>query len=1306
MMIETQDQAYEFFVQEATELLQILEQGLMTLSQVHDMQKLHELMRAAHSIKGGAACVGLMGIQSIAHDLENGIRALYAEETVFDLELEELLLQAFDCLRSPIVEQIETGVCDETAAINRSKPIFEQLEAKLGHSLEEAAELPEVPMEGDMTAFLFEEEVPSGLRRWENVLKAADEAKIIAELRTQAEVFSTLGSMLGLSGFTAIAETVLQALEANPQACCQMGQIALKDLWASREAVLAGDRAIGGQASESLIQFTRPMTDDSVVDDSVVSESDEADPQVDDVSDLFILPPLQETAPAHQAVSLPELLLQGLECLRLPLLEQIETGHWQAERTIQQLHSIVAQLEEILGYSLEAITQASVEDSTLLHQIKSQNQTQVDLELKEEFTTQLAVFVTLGQMLDQPQLSTLASTSINTLETHPQELLNIALLAFTGIYTQQKAIWQELGILTSAFSNFEQPIDQIEQQSAHIVEPESDLETPSQLIDLSQSSNNIEQETKPTNLSESISEETHTEQIIYLAEDNIEEIDSELYSFTIEETDIDELEHEITDSVSEAVQDEAVILETHSEAIKESDIADSVSEELLDETVILETQSESIQNRDIADSVSEKLQHETQLESIEIEAAELTPETEDLDSVLSDNSVSLTQPNLNEAQTDSDHHLVEPERIEENHSPTTPIKTQLSLGVRVDINRLDQLNNLVGELATQDNSLLLQNQKKQDAVDLLEKSREKFRKLSVDIQSRGRFIGQQKQSNSRIKSEANALAQSVQETLEELDQIRASIYDMKLLNLQSQQIIKKRQQTLQRVQKNLTETRMIPMESLLNRFPRMIRDLSVRTQKKIRLELTGEKTLIDKAILEKLYDPLVHLVRNAFDHGIEPSEVRLQRGKPPEGKIDIKAYHQGNYTYIEVSDDGQGIDVNKIRNKAIALQLISFQDAARLSQKQLYDFLFYPGFSTTDKVSELSGRGVGLEAVRHQLEALKGTITIHSELEKGTRFTLRLPWTLTITKLLVFRVENSLFSIPMDALAGIVSVSATEIKTDETSSDRPDEQPRKIYDWYGQNVPLVQSLLQEYHHPSATGLIPSQTLKNSSVSLSKKSSSKVMLLLISQGLETIALKIDQILMEQNLTIKPFNKILAAPPFCYGCTILGDGRLVPVVDSPELLEHWRQQQQSQLETLTFNPDQPKLIPDSKPTVLVIDDSLTTRASLSSTLQKAGYEVLQAKQGRDGLNQLKRHSQIQVVICDLEMPEMNGFEFLTHCRREYSRDELPVIILTSRNNDRHRQLAKQLGSNEYLTKPWKEEELMQTLQQLQTQPMAMV
>jgi chemotaxis family two-component system sensor histidine kinase/response regulator PixL len=210
----------------------------------------------------------------------------------------------------------------------------------------------------------------------------------------------------------------------------------------------------------------------------------------------------------------------------------------------------------------------------------------------------------------------------------------------------------------------------------------------------------------------------------------------------------------------------------------------------------------------------------------------------------------------------------------------------------------------------------------------------------------------------------------------------------------------------------------------------MIRDLSIREQKQVKLELKGKKTLVDKAILEKLYDPLVHLIRNAFDHGIEPPAVRQLRGKPVEGKIEIKAYQQGNYTYLEIKDDGQGINLEKIRSKAIAKGIISSNEAEKLSKNQIYELLFYPDFSTREKVSNLSGRGVGLEAVRNQIEALKGYITIQSELGKGTTFTLRLPWTLTITKLLVFEIAESLFAIPLDTLAGIVSASSQDIQID------------------------------------------------------------------------------------------------------------------------------------------------------------------------------------------------------------------------------------------------------------------------------------
>ncbi|MGL5082252.1 MAG: Hpt domain-containing protein, partial [Microcoleaceae cyanobacterium] len=260
MTPDTTDQAYVFFVQESLELLQVLEQGLMTLSQDHSLPKLHNLMRAAHSIKGGAACVGLDGIQQIAHELENGIRALYPGGTTVDLELEELLLKGFDCLRSPLIEQIETGQCNEAAALVQAKPIFSQMETKIGRPLEEAAELPEVPMQTDMTLFLFQEEVPSGLRRLESLIyRTPRPANFITELKSQVEVLGTLGTMLNLTGFSAIADTALKAIQVNPRYAVKIAKLAVVDFWVGQQAVLSGDRVRGGQPGRVLLKLTKPQ---------------------------------------------------------------------------------------------------------------------------------------------------------------------------------------------------------------------------------------------------------------------------------------------------------------------------------------------------------------------------------------------------------------------------------------------------------------------------------------------------------------------------------------------------------------------------------------------------------------------------------------------------------------------------------------------------------------------------------------------------------------------------------------------------------------------------------------------------------------------------------------------------------------------------------------------------------------------------------------------------------------------------------------------------------------------------------------
>jgi len=1123
-MIEVDDQAYEFFVEEATELLQTLEEGLINISQEHELQTLHKLMRAAHSIKGGAACIGLMGIKTIAHDLENGIRALYQENTVFDQELENLLLQAFDCLRSPTLEQIETGNYDQETATTKAKQIFQQLENKFGHSLEEAAEFPEVPMEqGDMVKFLFTEEIPSGLQRWESLLAGKTEGdsglSLKDELKRQAEVFATLGTMLNLPGFTSIAESTIKALEVNPKYTAKIGQLALADFWAGQKAVLEGDRAQGGQPNATLIKLTQPLKPKKSVATTKQKQVERATKK----SDV-----------ANQN--------QG---------QKVETTN-RIKTKISQTAKASVNVSESKDYAPE-VTQnlqpEKVAQATKKSDVANQNQGQKAQKIQ----------------IKKSQTSQTAAPSVNVSEAKKSR---------PEVTQNSKSEKVELATKKSEVAN---------QNEGQKVEKTKTTKTPN-----SQTATTLVNVSKPKYSAPEVTQ-----------------------NFKLEKVELAAKKFEV------ANQNQSQKVET-----------------------INKIKSQASQNTTASVNISES----------------------------KDSAPEVTQ---NKKQT------------QEKQTPSS------ALGIRIDLKRLEMLNNLVGELTTQDNSFILQNQQVQASIETLDKGWQRFQELTINLQEITAFSEKLKKSSNPQNKKLASLLNVIPNLTEEIAQIGEAVDDIKLLHQQTQQVVKKRQQTLQQIQNHLNKTRMLSVESLFNRFPRMIRDLSVQNQKQVKLELVGMNTMLDKAVLEKLYDPIVHILRNAFDHGIEPAEIRQANGKSEAGIITIKSYYQGNYTYIEIQDDGGGIDIEKIRNKAILKQMISASEAAKLSTKQLYQFLFYPDFSTKEKVSDLSGRGVGLDAVLRQIEALKGNITIQSEIGKGTRFILRLPWTLTITKLLVFRIESNLFAIPLDILATIVYADPSEIKSNQKGEE--------TYSWRGKKVSIAPSIVSDYNYPVVLGNIQQKAVEFGKNPYGQSSQGKVMLLLISEDTDTIAIKIEQILMEQNLTIKPFSKVLTAPSYFYGCTILGDGSLVPVIDGIKLLEKTLHQGELNAHKLPEIKNKSQQFALSKLTsILVIDDSLTTRQTISKTLQKSGYNVVQAKEGKEGLIKLERNTQIQAIICDVEMPEMNGFEFLSRCRKQYSQEDMPVLMLTSRASQPYRQLAKQLGANDYLTKPYLDQDLINSLQ----------
>jgi two-component system, chemotaxis family, sensor histidine kinase and response regulator PixL len=520
-------------------------------------------------------------------------------------------------------------------------------------------------------------------------------------------------------------------------------------------------------------------------------------------------------------------------------------------------------------------------------------------------------------------------------------------------------------------------------------------------------------------------------------------------------------------------------------------------------------------------------------------------------------------------------------------------------------------------------------------------------------------------------SELHLLVQSV---IEEMAQFGEGLRDMNLVMQQAQHTQHQKQQTLKQVRNDLLWVRMFPLLDTLQRFPRMVRDLATEYHKQVAVILSGTNTLVDKAILDKLNDPLLHLVRNAFDHGVELPDDRLAQGKPAEATIEIRAYYRGNQTYIEVRDDGRGIDLEKVKSKAISKKLISEEEAKTLSTEQIQEFLFAPGFSTAAQVSELSGRGVGLDTVRSQIRLLKGGITIQSELGKGTTFTMRLPLTLTVAKLLVCSIGSNLLALPMDSLVSIVSVTPSDITT---LNGVP------YYKIQDQLIPVYPKAQFLNHYKI------SRSISDHLQSLAMPESGKFPLLLIAGESDIMALPVDQILQEQELVIKPFGNTIQPPPYLYGCTILGDGSLVPVLDTTALIAPDRSTSGS---TNSVTVDR---ISDRIPSILVVDDSLTARSTLCKTLKKAGYHTLQARDGRDALTQLTQHPEIQAVFCDVEMPKMNGFEFLTQCRPDRPKETLPIIMVTSRSGDKHRQIAQALGATAYLTKPFLEQDLIKTL-----------
>lgn len=532
-------------------------------------------------------------------------------------------------------------------------------------------------------------------------------------------------------------------------------------------------------------------------------------------------------------------------------------------------------------------------------------------------------------------------------------------------------------------------------------------------------------------------------------------------------------------------------------------------------------------------------------------------------------------------------------------------------------------------------------------------------------------------------NEAHPLSQEVMETIVQIQEVAS---DLELGLDEAEQNARGLNKTARQLQTRLTQIRMRPLSDVTDRFPRALRELSLQYGKPIQLQIEGADTLIDRNILEALSEPLMHLVRNAFDHGIEPPDIRQAWDKPEQGTITIRACHQNNRTLITISDDGGGIPLAKIRMRARQMGLDEMLLAAA-SDEELLSLIFEPGFSTSEQVTSLSGRGVGMDVVRNRLKQVEGEIKVDTQAGVGTTFTLSVPFTLSVMRVLVAESNGLLMAFPANMIQEMIMLSPERIITTAGS---------KAFSWNGMMVQLIRlsqwlnfNCPRPMENPEGAAAVGMPTV-----------------LLLPQGDHSVGMEVDRCWGEQEVAIRQVQGGPALPPGFSNCTILGDGRVVPLVSVPELLRWLATCQRS----YTNSPPSQSIAPiplsqaeftsTLKPlhTVLIVDDSINVRRFLALTLEKAGYRVIQAKDGQEALEKLAADLTVQAVICDIEMPRLDGYGFLARLKSNPVYEQLPVAMLTTRSSDKHRQLALNLGATAYFSKPFNEQVLLQALKKM--------
>ncbi len=619
--------------------------------------------------------------------------------------------------------------------------------------------------------------------------------------------------------------------------------------------------------------------------------------------------------------------------------------------------------------------------------------------------------------------------------------------------------------------------------------------------------------------------------------------------------------------------------------------------------------------------------------------------------------------------------------------------------MKVPVKHLDDLSNLVGELVVNRNTLEQDQERLRQSLDNLLHQVQQLSDVGARMQElyersllEASLLASRKNSNfshsdtdrgfSELEMDRFTPFHTLsQEMIELIVRVRESASDIDFVTEETERVARQFRQVTGQLQEGLTRARMEPFSQATDLLPRGVRDNSIKYGKQVELVIQGRDTLIDKMILEHLKTPLTHLLNNAIAHGIETPEERQAKGKSAVGTITVCAFHQGNQTVISVSDDGAGINSNGVKAKAIKVGLITPSEAQTISRADVYDLLFQPGFSTKDQADDLAGRGVGLDVVRTKISEIRGVISVDSEIDKGTTFTIRLPLTLSICKALCCVSDKARIAFPMDGVEDTLDIPVKNIQEGDAGE--------KLIPWRDRTLPFK---------PLKELLTFNRQLSRGNVYGGNRDDDMISVVVVRSANTLVALQVDQVLSEQEIVIKQFEGPAPKPIGVAGATVLGDGRIMPIADVLEIIDIFqgRTSKQNTVSILSQKavPHQPDTTATTvDPTVLIVDDSITVRELLSLTFNKAGYRVEQARDGQEAWDKLRSGLPCDLVFCDIEMPRCDGLELLSRIQKDPSLNHLPIAMLTSRGADKHRQMAISLGASGYFTKPYLEEALLE-------------